>query len=414
MRRILYFILLSGLYLPSTSVAQLKQEVGIHFFKGDWKSLLNAAGQQDKLIFVDVYTDWCPPCKRMEQEIFPLAEVGKIYNELFINYRLNAEQDANVKLANDYAVKAYPTYLFLDSGGYLLYRTSDYLKAVDFIAAGRIAAAKKNESGSLNELETRFNQGDRHPAFLKAFLEKRTSLGMDNAEILNAYMAVVSQEELRKPESLLFLSSHMGSTVSNVLPILMDNIKVFDNSSQRQIADNLYNGLLYYALGTAMKENKLNDAGILMADIKNIRPLLSEKYLPSADNLALHYYQKVKDESGLKAIGYQIATKQMAIPIDSIHKKDRLLFEQAMQPFLSGKQDSTKITGFQEEKKLAAIQYSANVAGTLYTVANAFKLTLQGKDKALNDARQWVQAAYRLYPHEAIRKLMVELEEGTQ
>jgi thioredoxin-related protein len=86
----------------------------------------------------------------MAQEVFPLPEVGKIYNELFINYRLNAEQAGNVKLANYYAVKAYPTYLFLDSGGHLLYRTGDYLKAADFIAAGRTATAKKNESGTLN------------------------------------------------------------------------------------------------------------------------------------------------------------------------------------------------------------------------------------------------------------------------
>ena len=86
------------------------------------------------------------------------------------------------------------------------------------------------------------------------------------------------------------------------------------------------------------------------------------------------------------------------------------MFVKIMQPFLTGKQDSTKIPGFKEEKQLAAVQYSANIATTLYTVANAFKLTLSPKDKSLLDALEWMRFACRIYQHPAILKLKSDLE----
>jgi thioredoxin-related protein len=414
MRNRLSLFLLAMLILPVTSFAQRTPGTGIAFFTGNWKSLLNEAGKQHKLIFVDVYTDWCAPCKRMEKEVFPLAEVGKVYNEFFVNYRLNAERGEGITLADNYAVKSYPAYLFLDSGGTLVYRTGDYMKSADFIYAARKAKAKKDETGSLASLEAKFRQGNRQPAFLRTLLEKRTSLKMDNAEVINAYVSVLSPQQLHTAETLHFLSKHMGSTVSNAVPLLLEGIKQLYADDQQKMADKLYSGLLYYALGTAIKEKKVTDAGKLLADVEKIRPFLSQKNQPSVENLALHYYQLAKDTTGLKKIGYQMATKQMAISTDSIRKKDKILFEQVMQPFWSGKEDSTKIPDFNEEKKLVAMQYSANVATTLYTIANAFRLTLPPRDKALNDALIWARSAYLLYQNEAILKLRSELEQSVR
>jgi hypothetical protein len=105
-----------------------------------------------------------------------------------------------------------------------------------------------------------------------------------------------------------------------------------------------------------------------------------------------------------------MAAQQMAAPPDSIKKTDSMMFVKVMQPFLTGKEDSTKIPDFQEEKRLASIQYSAGIASTLYTVANAFKLCLDPKDKALSDALTWMRFACRIYQNPAILKLRTELE----
>ena len=39
---------------------------GIQFEIGSWKEVLQKAKQENKLIFVDLYTTWCGPCKKME------------------------------------------------------------------------------------------------------------------------------------------------------------------------------------------------------------------------------------------------------------------------------------------------------------------------------------------------------------
>jgi len=414
MNRFKHLLSLVLLCLSVTGLAQVNQSTGIHFFKGSWKALMDEAAKQNKLIFVDVYTDWCAPCKTMDQEVFPSQEVGKEYNNLFVSYKLNAEKGEGIVLSKHYAVRAYPTYLFLDKNGNLIDRSGDYMQASEFIAVGKKAAASKNESGSLAELDAQFRKGDRRPDFLKAYLEKRTVLKMDNAEVLNAYVTVLSPQMLKQPKTLIFLTHHMGGTTSKALPVVLNGLKYLSVAQKTDVADQLFNDMLYTTLGTAIKEKNEAEAKKAFADVKRIQPLLSRKYEPTVENLELYYYGLIKDIAGLKAIGYKIAAKQMAISTDSLRKKDRMLFDQIMQPFFNGKMDSTKFAGYAEERKLAAVQYSAATATALYTVSNAFKNMLNAKDKGLDDALIWAQWAYRIYPNENILKLVEQLKKTTK
>ena len=43
---------------------------GIEFSHGTWKEVLAKAKQEDKLVFIDVYTSWCGPCKKMAAKVF--------------------------------------------------------------------------------------------------------------------------------------------------------------------------------------------------------------------------------------------------------------------------------------------------------------------------------------------------------
>lgn len=403
------FILLMALFgLPGITSAQAKPS-GIEFFKGNWKSLIKQATQERKLIFVDVYTDWCLPCKRMEKEIFTQKEVAQVYDNLFICYRLNAEQGEGKVLAQHYAVKAYPTYLFLDTLGNLVYRSGDYLKTAEFIAAGR-EAINQFKVLDLAKLEDRFRMGDRNKKFLQRLISKRTQMGLDNEEILNAYVSQIPETELTSPITLHFLSENIGSKTSNALTVILKHIGRISENDQRTVAQKIYDKLLYYELARAIKDKKLEDAMGFLADVEALRPWLLEKQLLSADNLALHYYHAASDTSGLKKVGYRIANKQLSIPVDTILAKDRILYAQAMEPFLSGREDSTKIPDFQGEKKLAATQYSASVATMLYVVSDFFKQDLDARDKSLNDALKWMQFASRILRKESIEQLRHELE----
>ncbi|MFR3488801.1 MAG: thioredoxin family protein [Alistipes ihumii] len=68
-------------------------------------------------MFVDVYATWCGPCQIMAKQIFPQQKVGEFFNKTFVNAKFNAEKGEGVDVAKRYSVKAYPTFLILDSDG---------------------------------------------------------------------------------------------------------------------------------------------------------------------------------------------------------------------------------------------------------------------------------------------------------
>ena len=51
--------------LMETSDKQAAVDAGIRFFNGTWKEALAEAKKSGKTIFMDCYTDWCVPCKRL-------------------------------------------------------------------------------------------------------------------------------------------------------------------------------------------------------------------------------------------------------------------------------------------------------------------------------------------------------------
>ena len=44
---------------------------GIKFEKDNWENTLAKAKVENKIVFVDAYTTWCGPCKKMDAKTFP-------------------------------------------------------------------------------------------------------------------------------------------------------------------------------------------------------------------------------------------------------------------------------------------------------------------------------------------------------
>jgi thioredoxin-related protein len=102
---------------------------GITFFTGSWSQLLQEAQKQKRPIFVDVYAEWCGPCKMLERNTFPNPDLGAYVAKHYIAYRLDGEKGEGPKIANQYRVRAYPTMLFLDPSGKELGRQVGYVDA---------------------------------------------------------------------------------------------------------------------------------------------------------------------------------------------------------------------------------------------------------------------------------------------
>jgi len=80
------------------------------------------AKQENKLLFVDFYTTWCAPCKKLDKWIFQNDTISQKLANNFVLLRYDAEQDKKFNLSKKHHVNSYPTGIILNSDGYVVNR----------------------------------------------------------------------------------------------------------------------------------------------------------------------------------------------------------------------------------------------------------------------------------------------------
>ncbi|MDR0544172.1 MAG: thioredoxin family protein, partial [Odoribacteraceae bacterium] len=122
-------ILLLLALLPALVAGQ-----GVNFRDIPLDSALLAAAREGKHLFIDGYTAWCGPCKLMDNEIFPLQVLGDYFNPRFVSVKYDMERHPDgVALAARFGVKAYPTFIILDSTNQLLHLFAGGVLGPEFI-----------------------------------------------------------------------------------------------------------------------------------------------------------------------------------------------------------------------------------------------------------------------------------------
>jgi thioredoxin-related protein len=94
---------------------------------------LQIADQNSKPILVDVYTEWCGWCTKLDEEVYTNAEFIR-YMDSFVGLKLNAEDEGiGSKVAEQFRVEGFPTILVFDKTGKLLGKVEGYLEAKEMI-----------------------------------------------------------------------------------------------------------------------------------------------------------------------------------------------------------------------------------------------------------------------------------------
>ena len=170
---------------------------GIEFQKGRYADVLKMAKQQNKLVFVDIYTSWCGPCKHMAQSIFPEAKSGEFYNAHFLNLQLDAEKSEDGKMvAKKFGVTAYPTFLFINGDGELIYRFLGGRTVDMFVKEGEKAVDAYAAMPELKKYMKKYEKGERDKKFLNQYFILKDKSGLDCSDVLIDYFAQVGDAEL--------------------------------------------------------------------------------------------------------------------------------------------------------------------------------------------------------------------------
>lgn len=135
-----YLLLLVFSFFLSLS---LKAQDEIQWMK--FEEAIAANTKQPKMILVDVYTDWCGWCKKMDKETFTDPKVVAHLKQNFYTVKLNAENTqrkfefmgktyTEAEMAAAMRVRSYPNFVVIEPGLQNIAQLPGYRPADAFLA----------------------------------------------------------------------------------------------------------------------------------------------------------------------------------------------------------------------------------------------------------------------------------------
>lgn len=221
---------------------------GVQFIEDKtWEEVLTIAKQEGKIVFLDAYTTWCGPCKKMSREVFPLAEIGDYFNEKFINVKMDMEKDEGKKVARKYGIRAFPTLLFVNSDGDVVHRVAGFRKSDDLLKLGSDA---NNPTRQLAYMNKKYDEGNREADFLYnyAYARLETFSGESYMKIANEYLE--TQNDWATEKNLKFIFEFVKRTDVKMFDFLLENRTIFNE----QFGDRKVNQKIDRLVGTRIDQ----------------------------------------------------------------------------------------------------------------------------------------------------------------
>jgi len=397
-----YFLLSYLLLLTGALHAQ-----GINFDHGTWKEVLAKAKAEDKLVFVDVYTSWCGPCKKMVAEVFPLKEVGDVFNPNFVNYKIDAEKGEGIAIAKQFGVKSYPTYLFVNGDGVLVYRSGGYNPAKIFLNEAAIAIKEKHDPKPLAMWDDEYSGGKKDKAFLMGYLKKRAVVKAPNGEILEQAFPLLGKEDLSNKEfltAILAFDPNMtfvpGGKFYNYVIEHHKEIDGILGKKEGYVLSLMDAGMYQYFTADIIKNNKEQMLPVMLASKRKVMELMKRDEIDATlKGLVMNYYKGTKNAKKLvpATLDY-VNNGLMKLDIPGKITADKEEYQKKRAPFISGQQDSTKVEGWATMQRIMARSRMVDLSYKLRDAAQAIYATVDDP-KMLAQAIEWVKLAEGYFPH---------------
>lgn len=216
-----------------------------------YEEAVKAAKAEQKLLFLDFYTDWCGPCKMMVNTVFPQKSVGDYFNAKFVCLKVNAEKEG-VALAKKHNIHAYPTFVILDSNEKEVGRHEGgnadgaaFCQTID-----RIIDANKTPE----RMKARYEGGERSADLISAYVSwlvqqrpRRDGSGVNGeveaVKVLKNYFAGLSDAERVKSENIFMYTNYNVTATDEIGLFLYDHRNEFAADVKSQV-DELVNSKL--------------------------------------------------------------------------------------------------------------------------------------------------------------------------
>lgn len=249
---------------------------GINFEKGTFKEALAKAKKENKMLYIDVYTTWCGPCKIFAKKFFNNNEIGSYFNQHFICFSVDAEKGEGLEIARTYKVSGYPTNLFIHPDESLVYTFSGCPESnEELLQKGEIARAEFDDPMKLSTYESQFASNNYNEQFLRNYLEKLNRRNENTDKLTNAFISKYATS-LGKDSTVNYLM-HLNESMNTNLVYYMKGASCFTRGEQTY-EENLEDRM-YHDITIAVQHNQPEYFQTAWNRYKELLPENKEKHL---------------------------------------------------------------------------------------------------------------------------------------
>lgn len=159
-----------GLLLSCGLMAQNRE---IEFRDVSFDEAKEMAKEENKLIFLDCFGTYCPPCRTMEATVFKTDSVADFVNATFVNLKMNMDEEQFKPYKEKYHIGAVPSYLLLDAQGEEVYKFVGGMSADKFMEHLRRGMNPENSLARMNAV---YASGNYTKAFMGKYIQAKLKL----------------------------------------------------------------------------------------------------------------------------------------------------------------------------------------------------------------------------------------------
>ena len=186
--KVLFRIILWPLFLCSVGVSGQVDFIQVQTPE-DLNAVQKKASDQMLMIFVDVYADWCGPCKMMDSEVFANPAVSEYMSDHYLGVKVDGESDCGRIFAAEHGLEGYPSMFIFSDEGELISRIVGFTPSQELI--GSLKSIKEGFS-KIKTYRALYHSGLLEPEAFADYITLNREMG-NQEEAERLYEAYVEQ-----------------------------------------------------------------------------------------------------------------------------------------------------------------------------------------------------------------------------
>jgi len=365
---------------------------GIHFEKGSFEQAFNKAKQENKVLFVDGYAEWCGPCKKMAQTVFLEEVLGTYFNEHFVSYKLDIEKGSGPKLKEKYGIKGLPGYVFIDPNDEVVYRFDKAMPTEEFLEEGKKAVASASDPNSIGRLSELYDKDKEDEALIAKYLDKLLEVKTETnyTDVLEQYLTIQKSIPDSSQAMVNLLANHHKQIIfgGEADRIIKGNIKTkaWKNYVRKDIRE-IYQKFPREMV-TATTEYAIIKRDTMYLELTFNRAVGAGFKVDDAQRkrIYVYYYLKTKQGERYKSLVHDDIVKYVA-DIDKESLRNVYL-------------DWLEKTAAGDKNALRQRPYSVRKSEEIYSMVKDY-VTFVDSEEEKREMLSWMEVAYYIRPNSA-------------